>query len=96
MADASKYFAVRRLVTTSAFQAITVPIACGQVVIENGDTVNSQAVRTDPNDGDTEKTLPAQLELTLRAQAQCWEKGDIVCYVKAASGSGPIIVSFLR
>ena len=96
MADASKYFAVRRLVTSTTFIPVTAPIPCAQVVLENGDSSNAQMVRSDKTDTDTEKGLPASLELTLRASVQCWQPGDVVCWVAAGTGSGPVIVTFLR
>lgn len=97
MADASKYFAIRRVATSSSiFTNIVAPIACSQVVIENGDSTNAQAVRSDASDSETEKAIPASLELTLRASAQCWNQADVVCAVKSVSGSGPVIVTFLR
>ncbi len=97
MADSSKYVAIRRVTTsTTNWVDIVCPIDCSQVVIENVDSTNAQAVRTDKVDGTTEKTLPATLELTLRASMQCWSKDDVVCSVLATSGSGPVVVSFIR
>lgn len=97
MGDANKYFAIRRLATSAVFVAIIAPIECSQVVIENGDAVNPQSVRTDKDSGVTEKTIPASLELTIRSnQPSSFQQGDIVCYVAAAAGAGPVIVSFTR
>ncbi len=101
MADASKYFAIRVLptkvpVVAGDWTPIVCPIACTQIVIENRDAVNAQAVRSDVADSATEKYLPASLELTLRASAQCWNPGDLVCVVAAAAGSGPVCVTYLR
>lgn len=105
MPDTSKYFAIRRFVTAAAGAdgkwgtPIVCPIDCTQVVIENGDGTNAQAVRTDPNDGDTEKGLPASLELTIRANSSgdaVFQRGDTVCRVAPASGAGPVIVTFIR
>lgn len=105
MSDTSKNFAIRRLATAALGgdglfgTPVVVPIECSQVVIENGDAANAQAVRTDPNDGGTEKTLPASLELTIRTgNAGCavFQPGEVVCRVAPAAGNGPIIVSFIR
>lgn len=105
MADVSKYFALRRFVTAATGAdgkfgtPIVCPIDCTQVVIENGDGTNAQAVRTDPDDPDTEKGLPASLELTIRANSSgdaVFQRGEVICRVKPASGSGPVIVSFIR
>ncbi len=99
MSDSSKSFAVRRWATsTSVWTPIVCPIACTQIVIENTDASNAQAVRSDPNDSSTEKNLPASLELTLRASSAdpCWNIGDVVCSVLARAGAGPICVTFLR
>jgi hypothetical protein len=105
MPDVSKNFAIRRVVTGATGAdgvwgtPIVCPIACSQVVIENGDGTNAQAVRTDPADGDTEKGLPASLELTIRASSSgdpVFQVGEMVCRVKPASGAGPVIVTFIR
>lgn len=96
MADDSKYFAIRRLTTTTTtFIPVTCPIVCSQVVIENTDSVNAHTVRTDVADGATEKTLPQGAEITLRATAPCWNQGDVVCHLIAVAGSGPVVVSYL-
>lgn len=102
MADINKCFAIRVWptkvpVVAADWVPITCPIPTTQIVIENRDTVNAQAVRSDVADSSTEKYLPASLELTLRASApQCWNIGEVVCWVAAAAGSGPICVTFLR
>jgi hypothetical protein len=105
MADVSKNYSCRRIVTqaTGADNVwgvpVVCPIACTQVVIENADQSNAQAVRSDPNDGDTEKQIPAGLELTIRATSSgdpVFQPGEVVCRVAPASGNGPIVVTFIR
>jgi hypothetical protein len=103
--DVSKNFAIRRWPTAAVGAdgkwgtPIVCPIACTQVVIENGDATNAQAVRTDPTDSDTEKGLPASLELTIRASSSgdaVFQVNEVVCRVAPAAGSGPVIVTFIR
>lgn len=105
MTDVNKGFAIRRFVTAAAGPdglwgtPIICPIPCTQVVLENGDSVNAQAVRTDPADSNTEKGLPASLELTIRANSSgdpVFQLGDTVCRVAPAAGAGPVIVTFIR
>lgn len=94
--DASKYFAIRRIVTDATWKPVIAPMDCGQVVLENGDSTNAQAVRSDQDDSDTEKGLPASLELTIRATLGApFLKGTTICYVKAVAGNGPVIASFV-
>ena len=96
MPDASKYFAVRRYTVGTTFPgtAITAPVDCTFIVIEQSDTSNDAAFRSDPDDGATEKTIPAGMELSIRGSKGAFVAGSTVGYVKAASGSGPIVVSF--
>ncbi len=105
MADLHPSFAIRRIATLAIGPdglpgvPIVCPIDCTQIVIENGDTTNDQTVYTDPRDGTTLKTLPAGLELTLRGHSSgdaIFMRGSTVCRVAAATGTGPVIVSFLR
>lgn len=106
MADVNKYFATRRFVTAAAGAdgkwgtPIICPIACTQVVIENGDGTNAQAVRTDPADGDTEKSLSGALELTIRATSSgdpVFQPGDMICRVAPGAATTPlVIVTFTR
>ena len=100
-----KNFAIRRLVVAATDvdgkfgTRIVCPIACTTIVIENGDGTNAQRLRSDPDDPDTEKGLPAGLELTIRAQSSgdpVFQVGETCCRVCPASGNGPVIVSFTR
>jgi hypothetical protein len=99
MADANKYFLIRHFpLTTTEWTPIVVPTPCNcsQVVLENGDAANSQLIRTDPADANTQKTLQASLELRVTGLATCFNGGDILCYAQASAGVGPIIASFIR
>lgn len=91
-------FAIRRLpLSTTIWLAIEPPIACSAVIIENTDSSNAVAVRTDPNDSSTEKSLPASAELELRSHVDgAFGMGTPVCYLLATSGSGPVVISFIR
>jgi hypothetical protein len=105
LADSSKNFSIRRLPTAATSAdgqwgvPVVCPIACSQVVIENGDASNAQYVRSDRVEPDTQKTLPAGLELTLKCHSSgdaIFQPGEIVCYIAPSSGAGPVIVTFLR
>jgi hypothetical protein len=97
MSDVHKSHAIRKL-ATGAWTPVVVPIACCQIVILNEDANNAQAIRTDQNDGDTELTLLGgkQYVIASTAQSTPFNPGDVVCYVLATSGSGPVAVSFVR
>jgi hypothetical protein len=105
MPDVSKYYAQRRIVTAAVgadgFWGVPVPcpIACTELIITNTDGSNAQAVRTDPNDPDTELALGTSASMTIRASSSgdaVWQAGDVVCRVKPASGTGPVVVRFTR
>lgn len=95
MPDVNAYVAIRRLAIVG-WTPVICPIACSQVVIQNADPLNAQAVRTDPLDPNTEKPIAVSMELTLRASMICWAPGTVICYVGSTLGAGPAIVSFLR
>lgn len=95
--DASKYFAIRRIVSSSSvWTPITVAIECSRIVLENEDTTNAAMVRSDQNDGDTQKSLPAGMELDIRSVVGTFLPNTIVAYVKQSSGTGPVVATFTR
>lgn len=83
---------------TGVWTPITVPIDCSKIVIENGSSANACVVRTDPNDSDTAKTLPASLELTIESNSPIapFLANTTICWANPASGSGPLVVSYTR
>jgi hypothetical protein len=93
---------VRRVTVDSvSWTAIVVPdgVACSRVTIENADYATQLAVRTDSSDSTTEtqvypgamKTIPGMNHFGGQ-----FLPGTVVCYVKAASGTGPVVVEFIR
>lgn len=93
------YYQIRRLVlNTSEFKPIKAPMDCSRVVLTNGDSANSQYIRSDANDGGTEHTLPPAAELTIQAAGHVapFEAGTTICYMRSSSGAGPVIASFTR
>ncbi len=92
-------FVIKRFALNSTtFTPITIPIECGYIVIENVDTGNAMAVRTDPDNGETEKTIPAAMELEVmtRGDSCPFQPGAVFVYAKMASGTGPAVVSYIR
>lgn len=93
MSDANKNFAVRTLnltgsppLPTTFTIAVSPPIECSKIVVENTDAVNAVAVRSDPKDAQTTKTIPAGLELTIECKpatgvAPPFKPGDLVAYI---------------
>ncbi len=99
MADIHKNHALRKLtVSSSDWTSITVPIPCSQIVIINQDSGNAQLIRTDTADADTELTLPAggQYVMCSTADGTTFNVNDVVASVKAAAGTGPVVVAFVR
>ncbi len=85
----------RFVLTTSSWTPITVPQSCTQIHVGNDDTTNAAAMRTDPNDSDTERVLyPGQNFSFITAGS--FEPGMVVVYVKASSGSGPAVATYVR
>lgn len=97
MSDSHKAHAIRKF-ATSTWTPIVVPIPCCQIVVLNQDATNAQAIRTDLNDGDTELTLLGGKQYVIASTAPTtpFNPGDVVGYVIAATGSGPVAVSFVR
>jgi hypothetical protein len=92
-------FVIKRFALTSTvWTPIIIPIESGYVVIENVDTGNAMSVRTDPDDGSTEKTIPAGMELEVKTRGEScpFQPGATFCHAKMASGTGPAVVSFIR
>lgn len=78
---------------------IVPPQDCSRIVIENGDTVNSIKVQTDPSDAATQKTIPAGLELDINAKSSgdpIYPAGKTVGYLVKGSGTGPVTLTFAR
>lgn len=98
MAAEHKYFKIRRFpLVAGVWTPITVPPGeYSRVVIEAADTAVNMDFRSDSDDGMTEKQIPMGMELNANGNDICFQGGDVVGYVKVASGTGPAIVSYTR
>lgn len=96
MPSGSQYQTKRFTINSSTFTNIVAPIECATLIITNSESGVAMTVRSDPADSETEKTLPADAEGEIRASLSCFAAGATVCAIKAASGTGPAIVSFVR
>jgi hypothetical protein len=90
------YQVVRYTLTTSSWTDIVCPFFCSAVKILNEDNANSQLLRSDRGDSMSERTLLPSQELEIRSPVSTFERGVVICSLKAASGSGPIVASFIR
>jgi hypothetical protein len=81
---------------SGAWTDVEAPFDCSTIIVENKDTANACAVRSDPSDSDTEKTLPAGAEGEIRASITCFAAGSRIVSLKPAAGTGPACVSFAR
>jgi hypothetical protein len=76
---------------------ITADVGCNAVALRNLDTTNA-CTMFDADTGGGSKTLPAGSEQVFRRQANVgsyWEPGEIILWVTAVSGTGPIVVEYL-
>ncbi len=104
MSDVNINFAIRTIPLVGSgsgnpWTAIVTPIDCSRIVIRNGDGTNALLLRTDPNDGTTQDSLPASSEYTIQITAVTtyFKNGTTVCYVKpAAPGDNSVIGKFYR
>lgn len=97
MADASpKYVKRRTTVDTVTWTAITAPASCRGVSIKNSDSAVAFKIRSDAASASSEDTIPAGSQEVISAAEHGslrFQLGDVICYVQAASGTGPIIVT---
>ena len=93
---ATQYSIQRLAVDSSSFTNVVAPFDCSTLIISNAAAGVALTIRSDPDDSDTEKTLPADAEGEIRASLTCFAKDSVVCAIKAASGTGPAVVSFAR
>lgn len=98
-------FEIRRLtIDTSSWTAVTPPIDCRTIDIEHapaadGVTPVDILMRTDADNALTQKRIPAGDHYTTRSQASHplgipFPSGETVCYLQAASGTGPAVVEY--
>ena len=98
----SRYYENRRVTVDSVtWTAVVVPtgVWCSRITIENTDPMVQLAVRTDQADANTEVPIyPGAMKSIVGASEHGtqFSPGDTICYVKAASGTGPIAVEFIR
>ena len=87
----------RFTITTTSWTPITVPRSCTQIHLQNEDGTNTVAMRTDPNDSETERSLYALQNFTFgSAMDGAFEPGMVVVYVQASSGIGPVVATYVR
>ena len=87
---------VRYNLTTSAWTDIVCPFFCSSVKILNEDNATSQYLRSDRGDSGSERILLPSQELEIRSPVSTFEHGVVVCSLKAQSGAGPVVASFIR
>jgi hypothetical protein len=92
-------YEIRRLtIDTSSWTAVTPPIDCTSVDIEQTDGTNAFKVSTD-SAGVNWKNVPYGIAHIIEAGSQhpmgiSFPTGKPVCYVQAAVGTGPVAVEF--
>jgi hypothetical protein len=91
----------RVAIAPSTRTAIIAPIPCNAVTFEQTDQVNAAKV-WDSSVGGSYKELPAGTERIFEATHDAYSNGgnvfrvgDVVAYVEAVAGTGPIAVEFL-
>lgn len=94
-------FRIKRFPLTTSWASavpLVVPMDCSRIVIECEDLVNGLQIRSDVNDPDSEKGIPAGMEFEIRSYTQTAQfvVGATVCYMIAVAGAGPAVVSFTR
>ena len=96
MADATPYFVVRTFVTPISFPGvpIVIPFDCSRVVIENPDAENGAQFRSDNDNPNSMKVIPAAAELDIRGSDVCFRAGTVVGYVATPDGASEVVVTF--
>jgi hypothetical protein len=87
---------VRYTLTTSAWTDIVCPFFCSAVSVLNEDNANSQLLRSDRGDSGSEMMLLPSATLDVRSPVSTFERGVVICSLKAQSGTGPVVARFTR
>ncbi|MGO9640352.1 MAG: hypothetical protein ACLP1Y_03470 [Candidatus Acidiferrales bacterium] len=106
MASHPNYRKMQISVDTVSWTPVVAPIDCVGVAIKNSQLVNL-SVRTDSGDATTQDTIPAGSQEGITAPRHGsnpqdagtgarFLAGATIAYLQAASGTGPVIVTFVR
>ncbi len=98
----SNFYAKRKLtIDTVTWTAVVAPIDCDSLAMRN-DTASTK-IRTDSADPNTEDTIGAGVQEGIIAPIHepapfpvRFKNGDTICYLQAVSGTGPVILTFVR
>jgi len=106
MASHPNYRKMQISVDTVSWTPVVAPMDCVGVAIKNSQLVNL-SMRTDSGDATTQDTIPAGSQEGITAPRHGsnpqdagtgarFLAGDTIAYLQAASGTGPVIVTFVR
>ncbi len=98
----NNFYAKRKLsIDTVTWTAVATPIDCDSLAIRNDS--GATKIRTDSADPNTEDTIAAGVQEGIVAPIHepapfpvRFKTGDIICYLQAVSGTGPVILTFVR
>lgn len=105
MADANNNYAIRQLAVDTVSQTpVVCPIDCNQIFVKNSVAVDLK-IRSDSGDGTRQDTIAAGVEEDIAGvrsaappdggQAR-FLNGQTVGFLQAVSGTGPVILKFIR
>ena len=106
MASHPNYVKKQIAVDTVSWTPVVAPIDCQGVGVKNTVAVDLK-VRTDSADPTTQDTIPAgnqegvvvahdQGNVQFDVASQRFRAGDTICFLQAASGTGPALATFVR
>lgn len=98
---------VRVTIDEESWTAIVAPFPCSRVSLRSLDETYSYWVRTDQANANTEDLVPPLSSYDLAGETpefmphdnqhrarHLWKTGDTVIYIKAVTGTGPIVARF--
>lgn len=98
MSDASNRYVKRRVTVDSVtWTAVVAAADCRGVGLKNSDSGNGFKIRTDQGLAASEDSIPANSQEVISAAVSDWSRfkyGEIICYVQANAGTGPMICTF--
>ena len=106
MASHPNYVKRQIAIDSISWTPVVAPIDCQGVGIKNSVAVDVK-IRTDSGDPATQDTIPAGSQegvMVSRSQGsvqfdlapQRFRAGDTICFLQAASGTGPALATFVR
>lgn len=101
-------FEIRRVtIDSSSWTPLIAPFNCSRVMLRTADLSNDVKIRTTDTDANTEETIPAGVYFRLDGETpefiwrnnqsrsiHLWETGDVICYLQATAGTGPVVAGF--